>query len=59
MDTPKMVPLPDDPLEALVGQNEALELGIVEETGLQSWDGMFVADYGGAVEGLMDVRSSA
>ena len=56
LDTPRMVPLSDDPLEALVGQNEALELGIVEETGLQGWDGMLEVDYGGAVEGLMALR---
>ena len=59
LNSPMHVVLPDDPVQALLAQGEALELEISERTGVQSWDGFDRVDYGEAVDCLMMLRSSA
>jgi len=51
--TPPPVVLPPRPVEALLEQNEALNIDA--ETGTPTWDSMVPVDYAGAVGWLLEV----
>jgi len=56
---PPPVNLPPHPVQGLKLMNKELELSIHAETGMPTWDGMVPVDYEVAVDGLLELKSSA
>ena len=55
--TPPPVVLPPRPVEALLDQNEALDIDA--ETGTPTWDGMVPVDYDVAVDWLLEIDAAS
>jgi len=56
---PPPVSLPPHPVRGLKLMNKELKLSIHAETGMPTWDGMVPVDYEVAVDGLLELKSSA